>query len=307
MPRTDYCVPTDVIRKLVPQQSQSDLTLEELIGNSDTEQIRARIEGIESRFEDRTMTALRTVRQGSTGSPETYEYLESKRSWRFPTQYNLDHRNVLPLDSSQGDKIEVRTARDNWRDITGDEGSRWTLVEPRKGKLEFYSRLRHTIQFRVRPGVRFIRLTYRYGGLGGSPTEGGETTLSSTLSKGSASSIGVADASRLPAGGGTMLVDGTEYIHVSSSDPSADTIDVNTRGLRGTKDQEHSSGAVVHYCPLQVREAVAAKTAREVQLYDDAVDFVVEGSEAPQPQARLDNWQSEWERCVAEYTQWRYS
>ena len=31
------------------------------------------------------------------------------------------------------------------------------------------------------------------------------------------------------------------------------------RGLRGTEDQQHADGSQVHYCPVSIREAVAAR------------------------------------------------
>jgi hypothetical protein len=255
MPRTNYCLPIDVTRRFDPTITQDELDSNDYISVEDRETITARIEGVESDFEDHTGTALREVRVGSQGSPGTYERLEAKQSWRFPVQYSLGHDNVLPIDSAAGDQIEVRTSRDSWRDITDDEGSRWVLVDNRRGKLEFYSRLQHTIQFRVRPGVTFIRLTYRYGGLGGSPLEGGQTTLASSLSGSTTTSIlDVEDAARLPNEGGVMLLGGDEYVRVTNVDTANDTVDIEKRGLRRTDEStSHSSGAVLHYCPMRVR------------------------------------------------------
>lgn len=310
MPRTNYCLPVDVVRRFDPQVSQEDLTVGNYLDASATDRISARIEGVESAFETQTGTALRTVAVGSAGDTNTYEYLDAKRGWHFPVRYTLDHRNVLPISSADGDVVEVRTARNSWDDITADEGSRWVLIDNRQGKLEFYSRLQHTVQFRVRPGVRFIRLRYRYGGLGGSPTDGGETTIQSGLSgQSTPSSLSVGDASRLPAGGGTMLVGGTEYVRVTNVDASNDQVDIAERGLRLTDASEsHSSGDTLHYCPMHVREAIAARAAMELQQYDVFVDQLVEtGNEGLPIADKMESWRREWDTAVARYTSWRHS
>jgi hypothetical protein len=302
MPRTNYALATDVIRRFDPTLTQATINSDDFVGYEDVDTIQSRIGGVESTFESRTDTALREVRAGSVGAPGTYEYLDAKRTWNFPTSYWLENTDVLPFDASQGDKIEVRTARDNWRDITNDDGSRYVLVDPRQGKLEFYSRLRHTIQFRVRPGVRFLRLTYRYGALGGDRTSGGETTLSEQLTGDTTTTVDVADASRLPAGEYTMLVGGSEYVGARVADASANTVEITDRGRRRTdRHQDHASGATLHYCPMVVREAVAAKTARELIIYDDYTDWMVEGSNAFDKQGKLDEWEQEWERAVARF------
>lgn len=309
MPRTTYCTVLDVVRRYEPTITANDLDSDSYITVEDRDTIQSRLEGVESEFEDDTGTALREVRVGSVGTPSTYEFLDAKRSMHFPTTYSLGHRNVLPIDASAGDAIEVRTSRDTWRDITADEGSRWVLVEPRSGTLEFYSRLRHTIQFRVRPGVRFIRLTYRYGALGGSPTEGGQTTLGTNVSGSSTpTGVAVADASRLPAEGGTMLVNGTEYVRVTNVDPAADTVDIAERGLRRTDETTaHSSGAVLHYCPMRVREAIAGKVAAELAMVENFVDRLVDTGEGLDLSSKIESWETEYQRAVARYSQWGYA
>lgn len=308
MPRTNYVLPIDAVRRFDPTVTAEELDEDDYIGESDRETIRARIEGVENEFEDDTGTALREVRVGSEDTPSTWEFLEAKRSHNFPTSYTLGNSNVLPIDSSKGDSIEVRTSRDNWRDITPDEGSRWVLVEPRRGKLEFYSRLRHTIQFRVRPGVRFIRLTYRHGALGGSATEGGQTTLSESVSVSSTpGGVDVTDASRLPNEGGTVLLGGSEYARVSNVDPSADTVDIAERGLRRTDgSNDYESGDTIHYCPMRVREAIAGKVAVELANIENFADQLVDTGTKIDLQGKVDLWEQEYQNAVARYTQWHY-
>lgn len=309
MPRTNYCLPIDAARRFDPTVTSSDLSSNNYIGVEDLETIRSRIEGVESQFENDTGTALREVRVGSKATPATWEKLKAKRSHQFPTTYTLDHSNVLPLDSSKGDAIEVRTSRDSWRDITSDEGSRWVLVEPRRGKLEFYSRLRHTIQFRVRPGVPFIRITYRHGALGGSATDGGQTSLSTSVSSGATpTGVSVADASRLPNEGGTMLLGGEEYVRVTNIDPSSDTVDISGRGLRRTDDQtSHNSGDTLHYCPMRVREAIAAMTAVELAQIENFADQLVDTGSQLDLGSKTEKWEQEYQNAVARFTKWHYS
>ncbi|MFB6189337.1 MAG: hypothetical protein ABEI57_05590, partial [Halapricum sp.] len=276
-----------------------------LIGHEDVDKVNARIEGVEAKFESETSNALREVRVGSVGEPATYEYYGNKY-WKYsPATVYLDHRNILPIDPAQGDALEIRIGRDNWRDITGEEGQRWT-ANYRKGKLEIYSRLRQSTRYRNINDDRFVRLTYRYGSLGGDRNSGGETTLAQSLATDVTGQVDVANVSRLPASGGTMLLGGAEYVSIETVDPQADTVTIRERGLRATQSVAFESGDTLHYCPMNVREGIAAKAARELVLYDDWTDELVEAGTVPQPQAKLDEWEQEWNQTVARYAEMDY-
>lgn len=310
MPRVNYCLPIDVVRRFNPAITQSTIDSDGYLTEDTRDAIASRIEGVESQFETDTGAALREVRVGSQGAPATYETLPAKRGGRMPVTYTLDHRNVHPIDSAQGDTVEVRTGKDSWDDITADAGTRFKLIDPRQGKLEFYSRYRQTVALRIRPGVDgFIRLTYRYGGLGGSPTEGGQTTLGAALSNGATpSNLSVSDASRLPNEGGVMLVNGLEYVRVTNVDTTNDEVDIAERGLRRTAStHDHSSGDILHYCPIRVRESIAAKAAEELVRYDAFVEDLLPSNADIDPTRKLDDWSAEYDRLTARYRTWSYA
>lgn len=319
MIRPSYCTPIDVLRRFDPNQTQQDLDRNTLFEDQDTERLRARIDGVGSDFDSRTGNPLRLTREGSPGTPATFEYSDNTYWKRQPSQIYLEHRNVLPFDPEQGDALQIRTGIDNWRDITHDRGDRWT-ANWRMGKLELYARVRGRKRHAMRRGRgdRFVRACYRHGALGGDQRAGGQTTIATAL-EGSTdgtdpttpTTVDVADASRLPNGGGVLLVtaDGvtTEYVRVGAVDAANDTVMIRSRGARATQAVAHESGATIHYCPLNVREAVAAQAARELVLFDDWADRAAAPDDVVDSGQKLDTWQTEFEETVAQYTEGGYA
>lgn len=311
MPRTNYAIPIDVVRRFDPSHTASELRNDMLLGDGsfgDEERLNARIEGVEADFEARTGTALRQVRVGTPGSPATYDHYDNKYWKQTPSAVYLDHRNILPFDSQQGDAIELRVGIDRWRDVTPDEGERW-VADYKMGKLELYSRVRGQRGYRNMRDQRFIRMTYRYGALGGDRNRGGETTLTDAFDAPGdvtlPTTLSVDNAARLPPGTQTMLLDG-EYVR-ASADPQADTVTIATRGERGSQEVAHDSGGVLHYCPVNVREAIAAQAARELVMFDGWADRMVdEEQDTAPPQTKLDGWESEYEQAVGRYTEGGY-
>lgn len=76
-------------------------------------------------------------------------------------EFKLNFKNVHPLDSSKGDKLEVCWIKDNWRDITDAPGSHW--VDRNRGNLM----VRHAF---IR-GNYGLRITYRHGSDGQIPED----------------------------------------------------------------------------------------------------------------------------------------
>lgn len=299
--RPTYCHPLDVYQVFNPQTDEAALNNNDPIGTSDDfELLVSHIEIAEGQW-DRHAMPLREVRIGASPG---YVYKSAKgRGW--PVHVYLDHRNIIPFDSAQGDEISRRNGRDSWTDITSDEGSAWT-ADYTEGVLTVYRRagggqlpaLLHDFR------DRFIRVTYRLG-IGGQYSRAGQTTLSEQLSGSSTGSFNVADASRLPPGGGTMFVGGAEYIEVSSVDHSADTITVATRGVRLTDGgTSHSSGTTIHYCPLDVRGAVAKKAAQELVRHNDWTDQLVEvtGNATPPSERKLNDWGESFRQTARAYS-----
>jgi len=299
MPRPTYCTPLDVYRRFDPSVEQSDLdSNDQLNTDGDEERILAAIEEYQADFERQA----RVFREVSVGRGGRYIY-KSAKGRGFPIHVYLDHMDVIPFDAGAGDVIERRTGRDSWVDITSEEGSSWT-AEYKKGKLTLFELPGWgNLPVLRRHGDRFIRLSYRHGAPGGDQRSGGQTTLNATLSKnGTPGSLDVSNAARLPPNGGTLLVDGSEYVRVDSVDISNDTISIASRGLRGTSDDERASGETIHYCPMDVRKAIAAKTARELVLFEDYADQLIETGEGQPPTTKLDNWQQTYERAVGRYS-----
>jgi len=297
-----YCTDIDVVRKFNPQLGETALEQNDYIGNEDREQIRARIDAVSDEFDENTGVAMREVRIGSPGAPRTYEYYDAKRQRnRYPLEIDLDHEDIVPIDPNAGDTLEVRKGRDSWDDITAEEGDEWFLNYD-DGELKIFDILVDRIYFEA-PDERYLRATYRHGALGGDRRRGGETTLDGQITD-STTSLSVTDSARLPADGGVMLV-GTgpdaEYVRVSDVDTSTDTLTV-TRGIRATSEKSHDDGAPVHYCPLEVRDAVAAKTARELLRYDDWVDELVEAGQGLGASDKMDAWEQAWTDACANHS-----
>jgi len=299
-----YCTDIDVVRKFNPQLGEAALEANDYIQNNDREQIRARIDAVSDKFDENTGRAMREVRVGSPGAPRTYEYYDAQRQrHRYPLEVDLDHQDIVPIDANAGDTLEVRDGRDSWDAITSDEGDEWWL-DYEDGELKIFELLVNRIYFEARD-ERYLRITYRHGALGGGRRRGGQTTLDSQVDDStSTTTLSVADSARLPADGGVMLVGtGTdaEYVRVSDVDTSTDTLTV-TRGIRATSATSHASGAPVHYCPLEVRDAVAAKTARELLRYDDWVDELVEAGQGLGASDKMDAWEQAWTDACANHT-----
>lgn len=293
--RPSYCHVVDVVRKFDPTVTESDIDSNDFLTNQDREQIRARIDAVGSELEQSTGQAWRLTRVGAKGAPETYEYQEASSGQhpREPMRVSLDHRQVLPIDSAEDDVIEIRDGKDSWEDVTSQSGDEFVL-DHRTGTLKLYRRLLGWIYWDA-PDDRYLRASYRHGALGGDQSLGGQTTLDGSLSS-SATSVDVTNAKRLPARG-IVLLGNDEYVRVTDVDRSNDTLTVS-RGEQATSESSHDDGDTVHYCPEYIRDGVAAKTARELQIYDDYVDQLTQTGDGLAATAKLEAWQQAWKRIL---------
>jgi hypothetical protein len=114
---------------------------------------------------NRTGRAFHPVRVGAVDEPRSWEVhdVQDARSWS-PARVILDNARPVPLDPAEGDAIEIRSGRDQWDDVTDEEGDAWTL-DYRRRRLRVFER-RLAITRRDDPNTSFVRLTYRYGPLG---------------------------------------------------------------------------------------------------------------------------------------------
>lgn len=294
MPLASYCHVVDVLRKFNPQLTESNLDSNDYIGNEDREQIRARIDAVGSTYDGRAVAA-RQLRVGSPGAPETYEKHDAPhRGWKRQMLIDLDGRNVLPFDPNEGDVIEVRTGRDQWEDITANAGDDYVL-EAGPGRLNLYRRLIGRLYFEDRRN-RFLRVSYRHGGLGGSRGRGGQTTLDGSLDD-TTTTVSVANAARLP-DSGVALIGNDEYVRITDVDYQTDELTV-VRGVRATTAASQADGAVIHYCPEAIRDAVAGMTAAELVRYDDWTATIVDGDASINPQQKIDDWEEAFDSVCA--------
>lgn len=295
MPRTFYATPVDVLGKIVPNFTEQQLNDDQLFDYDDREWMLSKIEEYELKFENETGHAWRERREGSPGHRSTYESWDVD-FWRHQNGATLwlDHREVVPIDAEEGDALLLRTGRDNWRDITAQEGTMWSMNYD-EARLRIFGH-------RFRGGWRKagltdnVRLTYRYGALGGSENRGGQTELNEGIEAGD-TSLAVRDAARLP-GRGVVLIGGTEYAMLNGRDLTTHTLTVS-RGTRRTESKAHDAGATVHYCPTEIRSAVAARVAVEFIQTDHIGDNLPTPDDDLSFSNLIENLKSEWEDAKA--------
>jgi len=302
-----YAHPVDVLRRFDSSLDAEDFQggTGDLLGGGDLDDIWARLRSVSQDWDTDTGTALRERRTGSPGAPRTYEHQDADRTQGFPLRVELDHDDVVPLDPDEGDVFEIRTGRDTWEDITAGEGDEWVLLHE-SGDLKIFDLLVRRVWWEA-PDERYLRASYRYGALGGSAKRGGQTELTSSATE-STSTLSVEDASRLPGDGGTVLVTEPspqgmtgEYVAVTDIDHEADELTVS-RGRHRTPAASHDAGAIVHYCPMDVRDAVAAQAAAELVRYDLSLQRTDSDDSAISPSRKLDDWEAEYESAKADYS-----
>jgi hypothetical protein len=297
--RSYYSHPVDVLRKFDPTLTESDLSSDSLFGADDLEKVWARIDEVESDFEDETGNPQRAVRQGVPGHPATWEKQDaSLRRVQNGVKVWLDNAYVIPFDSNAGDKLEIRTGKDQWRDITDQQGTRWEM-NPEDGWVRIFSRIARSLWSQSMRD-QILRTTYRYNALGGNPERPGETTLDADVTD-TDTDWTVADPQRLPPRG-IVYVGAAEYVEIEDID--YDTGDVTvSRGKRATTAEAHTSGTTVHYCPMRIRGTIAGQVAAELVMYDDIVDELATPSDDISRNDRITNWQDDYEGLLHSFAQ----
>lgn len=294
MPRTYYALPVDVLSKLLPTFTAQQLQADEIFAHEDEEWLLSKIEEYELKLENETGHAWRERRVGSPGHRATYESWDID-FWRYQNGATLwlDHREVVPLDPEAGDELLIRVGRDRWKDITALEGTMWQANYD-EARLRIFGH-RYRGRWRKAGLTDNVRLTYRYGALGGSENRGGQTELASQATV-DASTLEVADPARLPARG--VLKIGKEYVQLQGIDYETGTVTV-TRGTRRTKAASHDAGDVVHYCPPEIRSAVAARAAVEFIQTDHIGDNLPTPDDDLTFADLIKNLKGEWEEAKA--------
>jgi len=293
--RTHYAHPIDALRKFNPQMTMATLEQEDFIGVDDLERVLSTIEGVEARFDSLTGNPMRRVRVGDTDRPESWEVQSASLTKGHGIKVWLDNKHVWPLDSSEGDRLEIRTGRRSWREVTG-HSDRYDLNE-RKGYIRFFTRYTRSF-WREALRDEALRICYRHGGQGGSRDEAYQTTLAAnTLAPETTMDLS-RSSGVFPS---TILKVGDEYVSVTAS---GDPVGV-ARGVRGTEAAEHDAGTDVSYVPLDVREAVAAKAAVELMSWADWTNELVD-ADGMRTSDKVEQWEATWTEALEKRSEVRH-
>lgn len=303
MGRLTYCVPEDVVRLAFGGTTARAGTTDIATAIDDdnvlsTQDDRAYLETLIDRAEarwDREATPMKPTPVGTAGVPAYFD--AAGKPW--PVTIYLGHMNVHPIDANMGDFVEIRTGRDQYNDITNQEGSAWTAdyaegtIEiyraPGRGQLPAFNRVRD----------RFLKISYHISA-GGDFSRAGQTTLGEDLSESGTGSFDVSDADRLPETGETVLLGGSEYAYVSGADHDADTIEIAERGVDFTTKTAHGSGTEVHFCPSEVRDAVGLMAAVRIADGEHFTEGAFDGD--LDWETKIERWDEEIDDTVAAYT-----
>ena len=288
-----YATPEDVARLL-------DDPPEQLTSERRTV-YQSRVERASQKWDKSTGEPMRTIRTGSRDRPETWEQHDAREvRGAPPVRINLDHGDIVPFDRDAGDRLEIRKGRDTFDDVTDEEGDTWVL-DYRRGELKIYRFLIDRAVFE-RAAQRFMRITYRHGGLGGDRDRGAETATTASATP-DATTLPVAEASVFPQAPFSALVGSRttqEVVEVTDVDPDTDELTV-ARGQEFTTPVTLSSGDTVQYTPADVREAVASKATEQVIMNDDADFAVPDNGNLSSRAERAERLRDEWEQTAATY------
>ena len=289
-----YATPEDVARLLDDPPDQ--LTAER------RSTYQARVQRASQMWDRSTGEPMRSIRTGSLDRPETWEQHDVREvRGAPPVRINLDHGDIVPFDRDAGDRLEIRKGRDTFDDVTDEEGDTWVL-DYRRGELKIYRFLIDRAVFE-RAAQRFMRITYRHGGLGGDRNRGAETELTATVAS-DASTLPVAEASVFPQAPFSALVGARgeqEVVEVTDVDTDADELTV-IRGQEFTSASELTSEVTVQYTPSDVREAVASKATEQVIMNDDADLAVPDNGNLSSRAERAERLRDQWEETAAKYS-----
>lgn len=299
--RAHYAHITDVVRKYNPQLTEQNIRDGELLRNQDEDQLWAAIEDAEARFESRTGNPQREVRVGEPSRPRTWEtHSADLRRHQAGIKFWLDNKRVRPLDPDKGDSIQIRRGRHDWQDITANT-ERYNF-DHTKGWVRVFTRFAGGRYLRKAAQDKALRITYRHGAPGGTRRVPGQTELTAKAASGD-TTLSVEDPTMMPRGNAIAFLGGTEYVSVTGRNPDAGTVDV-ARGVRATDSKSHSAGSTLHYCPLSVREGIAARAAKELLTHEGWVTELASG-EGLDTKSKMQEWQEMFDETVGEFAEVR--
>lgn len=289
-----YCTIEDVALKLDDRPSE--------IRPDRRSRLLSRAEAASDKWDAETGTPFRTVRVGSPQAKQTWEQHDAREAGNsLPIRVSLQNRHINPINPDKGDAIEVRTGRDDYEDITDEQGDEWVLDNDR-GNLRLFRFLYQRLYWE-HPSERFLRITYRHGGLGGDQNRGAESRLSSSVDD-TATALDVENADRFPARQFRAIVGNApdlESVRVTDVDYSTDTLTVE-RGVRYTDPIQHDAGVTVNYAPDHVREAVAAKAAELLTMTDSAEQSLPDDGQLTSRDSRAEKLKMEYQQAASKHS-----
>lgn len=260
-----------------------------------------RVNRASQEWDQSTGSPMRTIRVGAPERPESWEQHDARDARGAPpVRVGLNYDNIVPLDPAEGDALEIRKGRDTYEDVTDEEGDTW-IMDYKRGELKVYRFLINRAVFE-RVSERFLRISYRAGGLGGSRERGVSTVTTASVTD-TDTTLSVEDASGFPQAPVVLFVEnasGTEAVRATSVDVDADEITVE-RGVEFTTPDSINNEATVQYTPADVREAVAARATQQVMLNDDSDLAVPDNGQLSSRSERAQQLKETWDTAVARY------
>lgn len=299
-----YCLPIDVLRRFDPTKSQADLENDMFFAADDMEKFRAEIEDASSEFDTKTNNAQRITQIGR--GDRRFEYHDSTADkYQGGVRIWLDHQNVLPFDPDEGDKLQVRRGKRDYRDITGNK--QLYRLNCTDGTLQIFVRGRHSnIRYGRALQDDFVRVQYRYGGYGGDRKHAGQTVLESALEAEGNQTVMVEHPERLP-NSGVLLVGGFggEYVRFAGVDDDTGELSMVERGVRGSVQTDIAAGMPVHHCSSEIRKGVAGYVACEFVRSDDYADNMPTPDDSISHSDKIESWETAWDKLLGKYSEAR--
>lgn len=304
--RSNYCTIVDVLRVFDPRLDAAELDTDigEYLGPETLEKVQTELEVAESALETETNTVFREATYGQEGVYGSYHWIPktdliNEESNTRPTRFYL-RPNLIPFDTDEGDELAYRTGTDSFTPIPESQ----YMVDWRSGQVELfdvfgrsYFAKRVNRPYQASP----IVARYRYGAGGHRTRDAGQTSLTATVDDTVGATVVVEDTNRLPPNTTEpVLIGQSEYVLIDV-DRSAGTITLTSRGLRGTEAQSHGEGDTVHYCPMDVRKAVASKASIQLNDWDWFVERISQRLDVGDLGTRIERAEKAYNQVVKNY------
>jgi len=304
--RSQMAVITDVLRVFDPRLDAAELAddIGEYLGPETLEKVQTELEVAESALEAETNTTFRLATYGQAGERGTYHWIPktdliNEESHSRPTRFYL-RPNLIPFDPDEGDELAYRTGTDSFTPIPESQ----YMVNWRTGEVELfdvfgssYFSKRVNRPYQASP----IVARYRYGAGGHRTRDPGQTELTATVDDTAGATVEVDNTDRLPPNTNEPVLIGQSEYALIDVDRSAGTITLTSRGLRGTDAQSHGEGDTVHYCPLDIRKAVASKASIQLNDWDWFVERISQRLDVGDLGTRIERAEQTYNQVVKNY------